>query len=169
MKKFIYSATLLLLIISAILFYSFCMRDGEIDSIHVVRITKNTDHISGLTLMDLYLEKKISPEEYQALWEVRNEKYLKLLKEALAIRNSTGRMYEGRMYDSSMTKIYTEEVERAENAQSLVHAHDEITNNTTKGFSAQAKQYIKEKSIGGYTSFDSSDYYIHKRKYDSKP
>ena len=164
MKKFIYSTTLLLLIISAILFYSFCMRDGKIDSIHIARITKNIDHISGMTLMDLYLEKKISPEEYQALWEVINEKRLKEAKETLALMNST----EG-MYDSSWVKIFTEQIEQLENAQSLVYAHDEIINKTTKGLSAQAKQYIREKSIGGYTSFNWSDYYIQKRKYESKP
>ena len=164
MKKFIYSSTFLLLVISAILFYSFCMRDGHIDSIHIARITKNIDHISGLTLMDLYLEKKVSPEEYQALWEVMNEKRLKEAKEILALFNST----EG-MYDAPLVKIYTEQLERLENSQSLVFAHDEIINKTTKGLSAQAKQYIREKSIGGYKSFDWSDYYIHKRKYESKP
>jgi len=163
MKKFIYSTTLLLLIISAILFYSFCMRDGKIDSIHIARITKNIDHISGMTLMDLYLEKKISPEEYQALWEVINEKSMQFFKETLAIMDSTERMNY-----ASMVKNLTEQIEQLENAHSLVYAHDEIFNKTTKGLSAQAKQYIKERSIGGYTSFDWSDYYIHKRKYESK-
>ena len=161
MKKIVYSTTLLLLIISAILFYSFCMRDGKIDSIHIARITKNIDHISGMTLMDLYLDKKILPEEYQALWEVINEKRLREAKDMLTLINSTDGMY-----DATLEKIFTEQVGRYENAQSLVYAHDEIVDKVTKGFSAKNKEYIRRNSIGGYTSFDWNEYYMHKRQYE---
>ncbi len=81
------------------------MRAGKIDSIHIARITKNIDHISGMTLMDLYLEKKISPEEYQALWEVINEKSMQFFKETLAIMDSTERMNYAPMVKNLKDKI----------------------------------------------------------------
>ena len=163
-KKLLYIITTSLICIPIILFFLFCFKDGEIDCIHIVRITKNVDYISGLSLMDLYLDEKISPEEYQAIWEVKNKRSLEFFRKHLELLTSEDFQISSIDLDWSI-QTTKDQIERLENAQSLVGIKKEIVDKHSRGLTQRDREYLMQNVIG-HKSFDWNEYYKYKRKYD---